>query len=281
MKRQNKRHRKVRKCLAGPNFPGQHLLHNKRVARDMVESAQITSRDLVLEIGAGKGAITLLLAEKAGKVLAVENDPIFCEILHKKAARYSNITIIQKDVMKTNLPRQPFCVVSNIPYAITTPILEKLLGHPGNALQRALLMVEEGAAKRFTADPITNPKILTWRMWFHMAIVQKVSRRNFSPPPNVDSALLSIRRKCHPSVPPHQQPIFTALANYGLKHPDWSMDAALRGIFTRPQLKRLVKHIGVDQHSPIGSLDEDQWGIVFQTMAQYVPSFRWPKMRKR
>lgn len=277
MNKQNKRHRKVRKWLAGPNFSGQHLLHNKRIVKEMIEQARIKSVDTVLEIGAGKGALTFSLAEKAGKVLAVENDPLFVEVLQKKSLGYPNMMIVQRDFMKAKLPKEPFYVVANIPYAITTPIFEKLLGQPANSLQRAVLMIEKGAAKRFTADPITNPRILTWRMWFELKWVREVSRRYFSPPPSVDSAILRIRRRSHPSVPHHHQQQFMALAAYGLKYPQLPINEALKGIFTMPQMKHLVKNVGVERHTPIGSLTEHQWGVVFQTMMRHVEPFRWPK----
>ncbi|MFZ5969339.1 MAG: 23S ribosomal RNA methyltransferase Erm [Bacillota bacterium] len=280
MNRQDKGHRKVRKWRSGPNFSGQHLMHNKEIIKEIIKQAQIKSKDTVIDLGAGKGALTFPLAEKAGKVLAVENDPAFAEILRRKAADYSNITIIEKDILKLNLPQTPFYVVANIPYAITTPILEKLLNKPTNALQGAMIMVEKGAAKRFTANPIMDSRILRWRMWFDIELARVVSRDNFSPPPKVDSAVLRIKGKNNPKVSPKQHLQFMGLAENGLKYPQWPICEALKSIFTPPQMNRLMKNIGMDRDTPICLLSEEQWGDVFHTVIQYVEPFRWPKGKK-
>lgn len=110
----------------------------------MIDLAQIRSTDTVLDIGAGTGALTLPLAEKAGHVLAIETDPAFVDKLLGKMKDSSNIRVKQSDFLEIPLPRNPFAVVANIPYSITTPIMGKLLECPGLPLQRAALLVEMG-----------------------------------------------------------------------------------------------------------------------------------------
>ena len=83
MRKQNKKHRTVRKTKAGPNFTGQHLLHNPRTIRMLMDTANIQQTDIVLEIGAGKGNLTFPIAEKACKVIAVEIDTDFVQVLRK------------------------------------------------------------------------------------------------------------------------------------------------------------------------------------------------------
>lgn len=168
MRKQDKRHRKVRKCIHGPHSLGQHLLHSKKLVRELIRNFGIGSRDTVLDIGAGKGALTLPLAEKAGDVWAVELDPDFAQALRKKTENCRNVRVIQGDFLNCRLPARPFCVVSSIPYAITTPIMEKLLAPASSGLQRAVIVMEKGAAKRFTGVPVTDPRILSWRMWFEL-----------------------------------------------------------------------------------------------------------------
>nr|WP_257350326.1 23S ribosomal RNA methyltransferase Erm [Pseudalkalibacillus decolorationis] len=280
MKKHKKQYHKVRKCVDGPNFSGQHLMHNKQILKSIVKQADIKSTDLVMDIGAGKGALTFPLAEKAKKVLAVENDPVFSEILSRKASGFSNIHIIERDFLMVHLPKEPFCVVANVPYAITTPILKKLLNRPDTAFQRAVLTIEKGAAKRFTANTITNPLILRWRMWFNIEITMAISRENFSPPPKVDSALIRIQRKKNPLVEHKYHSKLASLAEYGLKYPHLPIHDVLKGIFTAPQMKQLIKNMRVKRDAPISSLKEHQWGVVFNTMIQYVEPYRWPKMKR-
>lgn len=277
MSQPNQHQRRTKKQAEGGNFPGQHLMHNKRLIQKLVKMSGVNRQDRVLEIGAGAGALTLPLSEQAGKVWAVENDPVLAEKLHKKVGQKSNIQIIQRDFLQMNLPRRPFCVVANIPYSITTPILGKLFDQPTLPVQRAVLVVERGAAKRFTADPITNPRILKWRMWFEVKMKGRIEPGNFSPPPRVDSAILTFWRKEKPLVPLRHHARFMRLARVGLKFPQSSVFEALRGVFTPPQLKHLMKNLGVDREEPIAFLTEEQWGVVFHTMFQYVEPYRWPK----
>ncbi|MGG3572983.1 23S ribosomal RNA methyltransferase Erm [Bacillus gobiensis] len=280
MRKQNKRHRKIRKCIEGPNFSGQHLLHNKKIVEDVINRAQITKKDTVMEIGAGKGAFTLPLAEKAGKVLAVENDKEFVEILKQKTEPSSNVKIIAEDFLKCYLPKEPFSVVASIPYAITTPIMEKLLHHPGKSFKKATIVMEKGAAMRFTATPITNPKILKWRMWFDLKVERFISRTNFSPPPKVDSAVLCLRKKTQPSVPQKHHQRFQGLADYALQHPKLPFHEALKSVFTSKQIKHITRDAGIERFQPISSLDEYQWGTVFNAMIDHVEPVKWPKKRK-
>jgi len=101
-----------------------------------VENIFISESDLVLELGAGKGAITNILSNRARKVLAVEYDQKFIRKL--KQLEMKNTVIIQQDILKISLPREPFVVVSNIPFAITTPIMKMLLNKPSSGFQRGV-----------------------------------------------------------------------------------------------------------------------------------------------
>lgn len=164
------------------NFSAQHLLISKRLIHDMITLARIRPTDTVLDIGAGTGALTYPLAEKAAHVLAIETDPALIDRLFSKMQDRSNIRIKQSDFLKVSLPGSPFTVVANIPYSITTPIMGRLLDQPAVPLQRAVLLVEKGAAQRFTAIPVTDPRNLSWRMQYDIRLVRTVSPHHFAPP---------------------------------------------------------------------------------------------------
>lgn len=264
-----------------PNFSGQHLLHNKKLLNEIVDLASISTKDTVLELGAGKGALTTILNQRAGKVLAVEYDLKFIDILKRKTHQKLNTKIIHQDIMKIQLPKGKFVVVSNIPYSITTPIMKMLLNNPSNGFQRGVIVMEKGAAKRFTAKSIKNAYVLAWRMWFDIHYFKGVSRDHFSPPPRVDSAIIKITRKKEPMIPHKDYFVFLGLAEHVLKKPQFPIDFALKGIFTSLQMKHLRKNLKVHHETSVGTLSELQWGIIFKTMVQYVPRSYWPRIKKK
>src|SRR5690625_573142 len=128
-----------------PNFSGQHLLHNKGLIKNIINIAHISESDLDLELGAGKGALTNVLSNQERKILAVEYDQKFIRKLQQLEMK--NTVIIQQDILKMSLPREPFVVVSNIPYAITTPIMKMLLNKPSSGFQRGVIVMEKGQPK--------------------------------------------------------------------------------------------------------------------------------------
>lgn len=264
-----------------PNFLGQHFMHNKKLIQDIVAQAQIEPHETVVELGAGKGALTYALAERAHKMIAVEYDERLVEELKQKAQSYPNLVIIQGDILKIRLPREKFVVVSNIPYAITTPILKMLLNNPSSGFQRGLLVVEKGAAKRFTSKFVKDSYVALWRLYFNVQYRKTISRYSFSPPPRVDSALLKIARKEKPVLHPKVWIAFWGLADYVLREPWAPIDEALRGIFTRPQITHLRRNLGISSDFATGFLSEWHWGLIFETMLQHVPRERWPRINRK
>ncbi|WP_248925686.1 23S ribosomal RNA methyltransferase Erm [Paenibacillus hamazuiensis] len=267
-------------CSPG-NFSAQHLLINGRVVRDMIQLAGITPHETVLDIGAGTGTISIPLAEKAARVLAIENDPAFVRKLIDKTGGIPNIRVQECDFLQSKLPKQPFSVVANIPFSITTPILEKLLGKPDAPLRRAVLIVEKGAARRFTEAPSANPRLLSWRMLYEFRVVRTVERSAFSPPPAVDTAILTISRREQPLIPAHLLAKFAALAAYALRSPHQPLFTALAGVFTPPQIAKLAKALRVDRQSRVCTLRDGQWADVFAAMLRHAPPVRHPKLRRQ
>jgi 23S rRNA (adenine-N6)-dimethyltransferase len=276
----DKKHRKVRKVISGPNFSGQHLLRSPRVIRKMIDKAGIRPGDIVLDLGAGKGALAFAMAEKAERVIAVENDPRFADILRNKAQAFANVAVVERNILHLHWPKRPFRVVASIPYSITTPIMVKLLDSPCDHLHCAVLLIEYGAAKRFTSRHVRDPRLLGWRMRFDLEWIEAVPRDHFSPPPSVDSAIFRIRRKAEPLVAPRHSRLFAGLAEYALKHPDAPVGVALKGVFTAPQLAHLCRNLGVRPQAPVCTLTEEQWGETFRTMIERVPPYRWPRPRR-
>ena len=141
---------------------GQNFIINDSVVDKIVESAEITKEDLVIEIGPGLGNLTEFLLEKAGKVIAIELDERMLEILNDRFSLYDNFEIINEDVLKVDLNKliktnkneqiKNAKIVANLPYYITTPIIMKLLEEKLD-LESITVMIQKEVADRLIAIP--------------------------------------------------------------------------------------------------------------------------------
>ena len=175
---------------------GQHLLKNPMILSEIINKSSIKSTDVVLEIGPGTGNLTMLLLEAAKKVIAIELDPRMVAQLTKRVgiSQYQNkLQLIQGDVLKQKLPFFDLCV-ANIPYQISSPIVFKLLSHRP-LFRAAILLIQREFAMRLIAKPGTefycrlsvNVQLLS-----KVEHIMKVSKKNFVPPPKVESSVVRI-----------------------------------------------------------------------------------------
>ncbi|MFD0959669.1 23S ribosomal RNA methyltransferase Erm [Paenibacillus chungangensis] len=277
MRKKNKYNKATPQPKSKPNFTGQHLLHHPRTIKQLIGTIHVQPDVTVLEIGAGTGRLTFPIAERAGKVIAIEIDEEFVKSLRIKAEAYPHVTIMQGDIRGLRLPSEPFCVIANIPFSITTAILDKLLGVEGKSFQRAALILERGAARRFTQRAQLDPRLLMWRMHYLFEMKTIVPRTHFAPPPSVDAAIVRIARRGHPLVPFKEGRRFTAFAVYMLHEPKLAAAHALKGIFTPAQLRAVLQHTGVDREQTVASLSLEQWAALFLAMLRHVAPYRWPR----
>ena len=189
---------------------GQNFLIDPNVLDRVVRAADITAEDCVLEIGPGIGTMTQRLAERAGKVAAVEIDRNLIPILEETLAPYPNVTIINEDILKLDLRQlaeemwegRPMKVVANLPYYITTPIVMGLL--EGEALLHSItVMVQREVADRMQAGPGTKDYgalSLAVQYYARPEIVANVPPNCFLPRPNVGSAVIRLTRYEEPPV---------------------------------------------------------------------------------
>lgn len=161
-------------------------------------SAKVGPNDLVVEFGAGTGRITGELLARGCRVLAVENDPRLAHGLIDRFAGCEGLHVIAGDASTFPGPKEPHRVVGNIPFAITTQLLRRILVS-GSAVCRADLVVQLGAAlKRARGRNLLNA---TWRPWWTFTLTERVPRRAFTPPPRVDAAVLVVERRPVPLIP--------------------------------------------------------------------------------
>ena len=189
---------------------GQNFLIDPNVLERVIGAAEVSKEDCVLEIGPGFGTMTQLLAERAGKVVAVEIDRNLIPILEETLSPYSNVTVINEDILKLDVEEairvrgegRPVKVVANLPYYITTPIIMSLL-EGGAPLESITVMVQKEVAERMQAGPGTKDYgalSLAVQYYSRPEVVANVPPNCFIPRPNVGSAVIRLTRYGTPPV---------------------------------------------------------------------------------
>ena len=180
---------------------GQNFLVNEGVLRKIIETANLKKEDVILEVGPGIGNLTLELAKRVKKVIAVEKDPHLVRILNEelRIKNIKNVKIIQGDILKIKIQystfdiRHSYKVVANIPYYLTSPLIRKFLENTEVRPLEMILMVQKEVAQRICAKP-PEMTILAVSVQFYSKpkIISYVSKKSFWPSPKVDSAILRI-----------------------------------------------------------------------------------------
>ncbi|CAK8539945.1 unnamed protein product [Lathyrus sativus] len=193
---------------------GQHILTNPRILDTIVTKSAINPTDTVLEIGPGTGNLTLKLLEASHEVIAIELDHRMVHILENRATKRglrSKLRVITKDALRTEFP--PFdLVVANIPYGISSPLIIKLI-YETIPFRSATLLLQKEFARRLLANPGDsefNRLAVNVKLLADVEFVMDVSKRDFLPPPKVDSSVVIIRPKVNvPDVNLRQWRAFT------------------------------------------------------------------------
>jgi 23S rRNA (adenine-N6)-dimethyltransferase len=241
---------------------GQHFLAGGWLAAELVEQAGVGPADLVLEIGAGTGVLTEALARRAGRVLAVECDPLLAAGTRSRLAGYGNLSVVTADALRLPLPRRPFRVVANLPFGSTAALLRRLLGDPRTRLERADLVVQEQAARRYAARRPSSSDTVSWGAWYELATGRRLGPTCFRPPPRVAAAMLVARRRRPPLVPVGDRHRFAALVRAGFRHPGLPLRRGLVPPLSYGQLRRLARDLGFALDAGPTALDAHQWAGV-------------------
>lgn len=182
---------------------GQNFLTDKEVIDGIVEGADITKEDLVIEIGPGIGVLTAAAAEKAGKVIAIEIDTNLVTILGDTLAEFDNVKVINENVLKLDLAKiieeeagdyKTVKVIGNLPYYITTAIIMKLLEEK-LPVESITIMMQKEVADRIKSSPgsrIYGAISVAVQYYCRVNIVEDVPKEYFMPMPKVDSAVLRL-----------------------------------------------------------------------------------------
>lgn len=213
---------------------GQHFLTDRRVLGRIADSLALRGDETVLEIGSGRGALTDILVERAGRVVAIEYDRALASLLRERYAQRGSVEIVEADVLEISLgdiANGPYVLVGNVPYYITTPILFHALAPP--RAERAVYLVQREVAERLDAPPGSKAYgALTVNVaaLARAEILFGVPAGAFAPPPKVESAVVRITPLAEPRIHPDEERRFRTLVQsiFGMR---------------RKQMRRIVRNV--------------------------------------
>ncbi len=233
---------------------GQNFLVDKNIQRKIISFCGLTPSDIVLEIGAGRGELTKLVAEKVNKVYALEIDRSLCGILKENVRDNANVEVINQDILKFNLEEylrkveDKVKVVGNIPYYISSPVLEHLIEFR-HKIGVIFITVQKEFAKRVTAKEgtkdygsfscftqyYTEPKALFF-----------IKNTSFWPPPKVDSCFLRLKVRRTPAVKVADEGEFFKVIRAAFNKRRKTLRNSLDAVLPRYKLNAFFEKYGVD-----------------------------------
>lgn len=253
---------------------GQNFLVNPDVIEEIIDYAQITKDDTIIEIGPGVGFVTEQLVKYAKKVIAIELDEEAIKELEKLEC--DNLEIIHNDILKTDisaLSNEKVKVVANIPYYITAPIISHLLGEIDdlnnknrNSISEIILMVQEEVARRMVAtekSPSKQYGLLTIlaQFWTDCKIIRLVGRKSFFPAPKVNSALVGLKINNEPKLKlsdySHFRRVLKAAFSQRRKN---IKNCLVNNGFNKDIVKSVLNKLDIDENTRGESLSIEKFG---------------------
>ena len=200
---------------------GQNFLIDKGVLKKIIKTAELNSEDTVLEIGPGTGVLTLALAEKAKKIIAVEKDVRMIKILEENLRDFKNVEVIQSDILKLRMEIKNYKIVGNLPFYLTAPVIRRFLElelvetKPQPNLM-ALIVQKEVAQRICAKPPKMNLLAASVQFYAKPEIISYVSKSCFFPKPKVDAAIIKIT----PTTPlTEDRDLFFKVVKAGFSYP--------------------------------------------------------------
>ena len=248
--------RAVRRRVLSQNFLVDH-----RAIDALVDGSGVADGDLVLDIGAGNGLISQALARRGATVVAIERDPALTLRLRAKFGTWPAVTVVEADVLTTPLPSEPFRVVANIPFGITTKILRRLLEDAGELTRADVIVQAEVARKRGTRGRGTLLNAC-WEPWFEFGTGARIPATAFRPRPRVDAAVLIVARRDPPLLDPALRRDYTAFVTAAFEGARPTVASALT--LPRAQFAPLAAELGFGVTALPSQLDATQWVALFR-----------------
>lgn len=265
---------------------GQNFLVDQAVLEKIAAAAELTPDDTVLEIGAGTGVLTKLLAREAGCVIAVELDQRLMTVLRSELSTYGNVTLVQGNILKldpaallgTDIQHPTssiqYKVVANLPYYITSAVLRHLL-EADHRPQRIVVTVQYEVAKRIVAEPGEMSLLaVSVQFYGHPELLLRIEPGSFYPSPEVESAVVRIASRPKPPLPQGRREDFFRVVRAGFsqrrKQLHNALSAGLGLQISKHEAADILEEAGVDPRRRAQTLTVEEWVRVSEQVGQWV-----------
>lgn len=253
---------------------GQNFLIDENVVSGIIEKAEVSKKDLVIEIGPGLGTLTSFLLESAGKVICIELDTNMLTILNDRFKLYTNFELINNDVLKVDLQElisrnskfENIKVVANLPYYITTPIIMKLLEEKLN-LTSITVMVQKEVAERLTEKTGgKNTGSITYSINYYTEpqTVLEVPKESFIPSPKVDSSVIKLDILKEPKIKVLDESLFFKVIKCAFLQKRKTLINSLSnsGISNKETLENILNELNINLKIRAEQLTLEQFGML-------------------
>lgn len=249
--------------MSGPNKSlGQHWLRDRGVLEHIADCADVQGSDTVLEIGPGLGTLTSELLRRADNVVAVEFD---AELAKKLPGQFpgKNLTVHNEDILLFDLSTLPadYKVVANVPYYITSKIVQKLMT-ASNKPSVAVLLVQKEVAERIAAKPGDMSILaLSAQIYAEASLGDEVPAELFTPPPKVDSQVVILKAREQPLVSSEQEKAFFRVVKAGFSAKRKKLRSSLAGGLgiSKQEVEALLSDTGISPDARAEDLSVDDW----------------------
>lgn len=241
----------------------QNFFRDRKLVASIVASSSLGEKDTVYEIGPGEGIITKELAERTGKVVAIEKDSTLVTRLRDKFHESGNVEIREGDFLRYRIKESKYKIFSNIPFNITAEVVKAIL-FGENPPEEAYLVVQKEAAWKFTGSPIETEVSVLAKPWFTLEVLREFQKTDFEPVPSVDVVLLHIVRREQPLVSLVNVRDYQKFVKFGFEAWKKDLKTAYKNVFTYEQWKRLSKDLSFPIKATPAELKFEQWLGLFK-----------------
>jgi 16S rRNA (adenine1518-N6/adenine1519-N6)-dimethyltransferase len=241
---------------------GQHWLKDRDILADIAEDAELSTDDFVLEIGPGLGTLTSEILRRAGRVLAVEFD---ADLARKLPGQFpgKQLEVVNEDILQFDLSRLPngYKVVANVPYYITSKIIEKLMTAKNKPSMVVILVQKEVAERVAARQGEMSILAVSAQVYAEARLGVEVPKEYFTPPPKVDSQVVVLETREMPIVKPDDERLFFRVVKAGFSSKRKKLRSSISAGLALDKLatEQLLTKAHVDPNDRAEDLSLDDW----------------------